>query len=90
MHPIDAMSTSYLLTEPRQRKVLICEPPLMPVKIKEMLARILFEHFQVPSISFVPSGLLALMTAGTTTGLVLDCGNWETTSIPVSAMDGTA
>ncbi|KAI9596989.1 actin-domain-containing protein [Syncephalis fuscata] len=73
----------YLLTEPRQRKVLICEPPLMPVIVKEMLARILFDHFQVPSISFAPSGLLALMTAGTITGIVLDSGNWETTVIPV-------
>ncbi|KAI8050611.1 actin-domain-containing protein [Syncephalis plumigaleata] len=73
----------YLLTEPRQRKVLICEPPLMPIKIKEMLARILFEHFLVPSISFVPSGLLAIMTAGVTTGLVIDSGHWETTVVPV-------
>jgi actin-related protein 10 len=58
----------------------------MPIKLKEMLARILFEHFLVPSISFVPSGLLAIMTAGVTTGLAIDCGHWETTVVPVRSI----
>ncbi|RKP10767.1 actin family [Thamnocephalis sphaerospora] len=73
----------YLLTDPRQRKVLICESPLMPTEIKNMLARILFQSFQVPSLSFVPSPILSLMTAGVMTGLVLDSGNWETTVMPL-------
>jgi actin-related protein 10 len=73
----------YLLTDSRQRKVIVCEPPLMQTAVKNMIARILFKHFQVPSVSFISSPLLSLMTAGVTTGIVLDCGHWETTVVPV-------
>jgi actin-related protein 10 len=50
-----------------------------------MLARILFENLLVPSVSFAPSGLLALVGVGRTTGLVVDCGYLETCVLPVSA-----
>lgn len=48
-----------------------------------MIARLLFDYFQVPSISFVPIHLMALLTTGLTTGLVIDVGNLETTVLPV-------
>jgi actin-related protein 10 len=49
-----------------------------------MIARLLFDYFQVPSISFVPIHLMALLTTGLTTGLVVDVGNLETSVLPVS------
>lgn len=49
-----------------------------------MIARLLFDYFQVPSISFVPIHLMALLTTGLTTGLVIDVGNLETSVLPVS------
>lgn len=73
-----------LLTDPKSRKVIICESPLAPVVIKQMIARLLFDYFQVPSISFVPIHLMALLTTGLTTGLVIDVGNLETSVLPVS------
>ena len=36
-----------LLTDPKARKVILIEHPLLPLYIKEMLARILFENLQV-------------------------------------------
>ncbi|KAI8096588.1 actin family [Halteromyces radiatus] len=72
-----------LLTDPKSRKVIICESPLLPVVVKEIIARILFDYFQVPSLSFVPIHLMALMTTGLTTGLVIDCGHLETTVLPI-------
>ncbi|RCI07074.1 hypothetical protein CU098_013960, partial [Rhizopus stolonifer] len=72
-----------LLTDPKSRKVIICESPLAPVIMKQMIARLLFDYFQVPSISFVPTHLMALLTTGLTTGLVIDIGNLETSVLPI-------
>ncbi|RUS20977.1 hypothetical protein BC937DRAFT_93948 [Endogone sp. FLAS-F59071] len=75
----------YLLTDPKQRKIIICESPLAPVCVKQVVAKVLFQNFQVPSISWAPLHLLALLTTGLTTGLVVDCGNLETTVLPIYA-----
>ncbi|CAG8826991.1 27763_t:CDS:2, partial [Gigaspora margarita] len=72
----------YLLTDPKQRKVVLCESPMMPLKLKQLIAKVLFENLQVPSISFAPSHMLALLTTGCTTGLVIDVGHLETTVLP--------
>ncbi|KAI0787557.1 actin-domain-containing protein [Fomes fomentarius] len=72
-----------LLTDPKSRKVILVEHPLLPLHIKEIMARILFNNLQVPSISFASSHLLALLTAGRVTGLVLDCGHLESTVLPI-------
>ncbi|KAI9258836.1 actin family [Phascolomyces articulosus] len=73
----------YLLTDPKQRTVVLCETPMMPIRIKEMIAKILFHRLQVPALCFVPSHLLALLTTGESTGLVIDCGHLETTVLPI-------
>ncbi|KAG2225483.1 hypothetical protein INT45_010310 [Circinella minor] len=73
----------HLLTDPKQRTVIICEPPMMPIRIKEIIAKILFHRLQVPALCFVPSHLLALLTTGESTGLVIDCGHLETTVLPI-------
>ncbi|KAF9927512.1 hypothetical protein FBU30_003103 [Linnemannia zychae] len=73
----------YLLTDPKQRKVIICESPLAPIALKQIIAKVLFEKLQVPSVSFTPSHLLALLTTGTATGLVIDCGHLETSVLPI-------
>jgi actin-related protein 10 len=38
---------SCLLTDPKARKVILIEQPLLPIYIKDLLARILFENLQV-------------------------------------------
>lgn len=40
--------------------------------------------FQVPSILFAPSHLMAIMTLGINSALVMDCGYTETLVLPVS------
>ncbi|OAX37482.1 actin-like ATPase domain-containing protein [Rhizopogon vinicolor AM-OR11-026] len=74
-----------LLADPKSRKVILVEHPLMPLYIKDMLARILFNNLQVPSISFASSHLLSLLSVGRITGLVLDCGHLESTALPIFA-----
>ncbi|KAJ1562450.1 hypothetical protein HK405_012035 [Cladochytrium tenue] len=75
--------SKYLLTDPKQRKVILCENPLLPLKLKRLIVSILFDILQVPSIMFMPSPLLAVMVTGRLTALVVDCGHLETTVVPV-------
>ncbi|PPQ80530.1 hypothetical protein CVT25_001536 [Psilocybe cyanescens] len=73
-----------LLADPKARKVILVEHPLLPLYIKEIIARILFEN-QVPSVSFACSHLLSLFAVGRITGLVIDCGHLESVSLPIFA-----
>ncbi|KAK2460960.1 hypothetical protein APHAL10511_007430 [Amanita phalloides] len=73
-----------LLTDPKARKVILVEHPLLPIYIKNIIARILFEN-HVPSISFASSHLLSLVAVGRITGLVLDCGHLESIALPIFA-----
>ncbi|KAI8147018.1 actin family [Fennellomyces sp. T-0311] len=73
----------YLLTDPKQRTVVLCESPMLPIRIKEIIANVLFHRLQVPALCFAPSHLLALLTTGESTGLVIDCGHLETTVLPI-------
>lgn len=45
--------------------------------------------FQVPSVLFAPSHLMAVMTLGINSALVMDCGYTETLVLPVSFFHGT-
>ncbi|EDR08713.1 fungal specific actin related protein [Laccaria bicolor S238N-H82] len=73
-----------LLTDPKARKVILVEHPLLPLYIKDTIARLLFEN-QVPSVSFASSHLLSLLAIGRITGLVLDCGHLESVALPIFA-----
>lgn len=46
MH-LTSFLTSSLLTDPKSRKVIVIEQPLLPLHIKETIARILFNNLQV-------------------------------------------
>jgi actin-related protein 10 len=35
------------MTDPKARKVLVVENPLLPLRVKELIARVLFENIQV-------------------------------------------
>ncbi|GAA5865534.1 hypothetical protein JCM3774_002042 [Rhodotorula dairenensis] len=72
-----------LLTDPRTRKIIVAENPLLSTRVKEMIARVLFDNLQVPSLSFASAPVLALMASGRLSGLVVDVGHLETTVTPV-------
>ncbi|KAJ1967907.1 hypothetical protein IWQ62_001565 [Dispira parvispora] len=72
-----------LMTDPKLRKVLICDSPLCPVQLKATVAEVLFEHFQVPALIYFPAPGLSLVTTGSVSGLVVDCGHLETVVTPV-------
>ncbi|KAG9315355.1 actin-domain-containing protein [Chiua virens] len=74
-----------LLTDPKSRKVILVEHPLLPLNIKDIFAKVLFGNLQVPSVSFASSHLLSLLSVGRITGLVIDCGHLESTALPIFA-----
>ncbi|KAG7267806.1 hypothetical protein CRUP_003620 [Coryphaenoides rupestris] len=57
----------HLLVNPRDRRVVIIESILCPSHFRETLA-------MVPSVLFAPSHLMAVMTLGLNSALVMDCG----------------
>ena len=76
-------SSSELMTDPKARKVIVLENPMLPTAVKQSIIRILFERLSVPSVSFALSPLCALLSIGRITGLVVDVGNLETCTLPV-------
>ncbi|GAA5972583.1 hypothetical protein JCM11641_001911 [Rhodosporidiobolus odoratus] len=73
----------HLMVDPKTRKVIVLENPLLSTAVKDMIARVLFDNLQIPSLSFASAPLLSLLAAGTVTGLVVDVGHLETTVLPV-------
>ncbi|XP_033110536.1 actin-related protein 10-like [Anneissia japonica] len=83
---VDFLHTIYfrhLLVNTRDRRVIICESFLCPSSFRETLAKVLFKHYEVPSILYAPSHLLVLFTLGINTALVIDCGYNESLVLPV-------
>ncbi|XP_022669830.1 actin-related protein 10-like [Varroa jacobsoni] len=73
----------HLCTSPKDRRLVVVESLMVPTEFKDTLASVLYEHFEVPAIVFVPSHLCALYTLRLNTALVVNVGFRETTVLPV-------
>ncbi|NXW07282.1 ARP10 protein, partial [Fregetta grallaria] len=73
----------HLLVNPRDRRVVIIESVLCPSHFRDTLSRVLFKHFEVPSVLFAPSHLMSLLTLGINSAMVLDCGYAESLVLPI-------
>lgn len=71
------------MISPKDTKILLLESPLAVTSFRETLAKVMFRHFEVGSILFLPSHLATISTLGIDTALVLDVGYQEATLIPV-------
>uniref|UniRef100_A0A8C3A4E0 Actin-related protein 10 n=1 Tax=Cyclopterus lumpus TaxID=8103 RepID=A0A8C3A4E0_CYCLU len=81
----------HLLVNPRDRRVVIIESILSPSHFRETLTKVFFKQFEVPSVLFAPSHLMAVMTLGINSALVMDCGHTETLVLPkidIRELDG--
>eukprot|EP00933_Yihiella_yeosuensis_P006283 TRINITY_DN11097_c1_g1_i3.p1 TRINITY_DN11097_c1_g1~~TRINITY_DN11097_c1_g1_i3.p1 ORF type:complete len:340 (+),score=68.95 TRINITY_DN11097_c1_g1_i3:168-1187(+) len=72
-----------LKVDPARHPVLLTEPPYNPKPNREQMVEIMFEVFNVPSLNISIQGVLALLSTGRTTGLVLDSGEGVTHTIPI-------
>ncbi len=60
---------------PEEHPLLITEAPMNPLKNREKMAEIFFEHFNVPAFYVAVQAVMALYASGRTTGIVLDAGD---------------
>jgi len=66
-----------------EHAVLLTEAPLNPISNREKAAEIFFEAMNVPALYCSMQAILSLYASGRTTGVVLDCGDGVTHSVPV-------
>ncbi|XP_048375259.1 actin-related protein T2-like [Sphaerodactylus townsendi] len=66
-----------------ERPVLLSEPPLNPLRKREIMTEVMFEHFKVPALYLAIQATLALYASGRTTGLVVDAGDGVTHTVPI-------
>lgn len=72
-----------LAVNPKDRRVIIVESVFTPSQFRKSLAKVLFTRFEIPSLTFVPSHLVSLITIAAKTALVVDIGYTECAVIPV-------
>jgi len=80
-----AMNTIYfqrLLTNPKERPVVICENIYWPYTFKEALVKVLFQ-LGVPSLLFLPSVGSCIYATGLDSALIIDIGYNETRVLPI-------
>ncbi|KAJ1676052.1 hypothetical protein EV182_000045 [Spiromyces aspiralis] len=82
-HVLSEIYSRHLLTDSKVRKVIVVESPLLSIPFKRALARAILDYMRVPAITWFPASAMSLLTTGSTTGLVIDCGHTETTVVPV-------
>ncbi|KAJ2758317.1 hypothetical protein H4S06_002758 [Coemansia sp. BCRC 34490] len=74
----------HLLVDAKTKKVaVVVDSRTLPVSVRRALVRVLLGNLRVPQVSFYPRPVVALMTCGRSTGLVVDCGFRVTTVTPV-------
>ena len=74
-----------LRVAPEECSVLMAEPLLNPKASRERMCKICFETFECLALSVVAQAVLALASAGRSTGVVLDSGEGLTRAVPVYA-----
>ncbi|KAJ6545004.1 actin 1 [Mycena vulgaris] len=68
---------------PNEHPVLLADAPLTPNADREQMTQIMFETFDVPSLSVQMQPVLALGASGRSTGIVLDSGEGVTHAVPI-------
>ncbi|XP_048244496.1 actin-1-like [Haliotis rufescens] len=72
-----------LRTDPMEAPVLMTEAPLNPKRNREKMTEILFEKFSVPGFYVSIQAVLSLYASGRGSGILLDCGDGVTHTVPI-------
>eukprot|EP00761_Pharyngomonas_kirbyi_P003088 gb/GECH01003092.1/.p1 GENE.gb/GECH01003092.1/~~gb/GECH01003092.1/.p1 ORF type:complete len:378 (+),score=82.75 gb/GECH01003092.1/:1-1134(+) len=72
-----------LKESPRDRNIMLTEPPLNPRRNRETMAGIMLEEFDAAGIWIGVQAVLSLYATGRTSGIVLDIGDGVSHTVPV-------
>ncbi len=72
-----------LRVDPGSHPILLSEPPLCPKEHREKMTKLMFETFKCPAVYLASQAVLSLFGTGRTTGVVVDCGEKATFSVPI-------
>jgi len=83
LHVWDYTFQERLKVDPHDCKILLTEPPLNPVKNREKMVEVMFEHYGFNSVYIAIQAVMTLYAQGLLTGVVVDSGDGVTHIVPV-------